>query len=177
MAVITEQKPGTKEAGLEARIMELEAKVSSFRYAEERVNEHLRRFDELDFEVFSNQKWNKLNLSHTDDVRVVWPDGHETRGIKKHIEDLSQMFVAMPDLGIHTHPVSFGSGEWTAVIGVMEGTFTRPMTTPDGKTIPPNGKKVRLSMATIARWKDGRITDEYLFWDNTAFMQQLGLAQ
>jgi len=29
-------------------------------------------------------------------------------------------------LRIKVHTVKFGSGEWTAVIGIMEGTFTKP---------------------------------------------------
>ena len=32
-----------------------------------------------------------------------------------------------PDTRIETHPVRFGQGEWTGVIGVIEGTFTEPM--------------------------------------------------
>jgi predicted ester cyclase len=122
--------------------------------------------------VLSKRRRDKLHRSHAEDVKVIWPGGHETRGMKKHIEDLCVMFEAMPDLAVTSHPVSFGSGNWTATIGVMEGTFTPPMPTEDGKTIAPSGKRLRLSMATIAHWKDGRITEEYLLWDNAAFMQQ-----
>ena len=59
----------------------------------------------------------------------------------------------------------------------MEGTFTRPMTLPDGTVIPPNGKSFRLPMATIGHWKDGVMDAEYLFWDNQTYMTQLGLAK
>jgi len=37
------------------------------------------------------------------------------------------MFVYAPDMNIKVHPVKIGSGEWTSVIGVMAGTFTKPM--------------------------------------------------
>jgi len=143
----------------------------------ESVPANLDRFDELDFEVFSKQRWDLLVRSHTEDVRVIWPDGHETRGIGKHIEDLKAMFVALPDLRIDQHPVKFGSGEWTAVIGVMEGTFSKPMWIPKGGVIEPNGNRVSLRMATIAHWRNGRIYEEYLFWDNDAYMKQLGLSK
>jgi hypothetical protein len=33
------------------------------------------------------------------------------------------MFAFAPDTEIKTHPLRFGSGEWTAVVGVLEGTF------------------------------------------------------
>ena len=46
------------------------------------------------------------------------------QGIDRHIEDLKALFVFAPDITIKVHPVRFGSGTWTAVTGVMTGTFT-----------------------------------------------------
>lgn len=153
----------------------LTAKLKESQLDQTRVSGHLKAFDALDFDVFSNQKWKKLNDSHSKDVRVIWPDGHETVGLDKHSKDLAAMFVAMPDLKIRSHPVSFGSGDWTCAIGVMEGTFTDPMPAGAGKTIKPTGRKLNLRMATIAHWKDDLIFEEYFFWDNEAFQKQLGL--
>jgi hypothetical protein len=141
------------------------------------VAERLKTFDELDYDVFSNQKWDRLNDSHTDDVTVVWPDGRETQGIAKHIEDLKYMFTYAPDTSIKVHPVKFGSGDWTAVIGVMTGSFSKPMVTPDGKTIQPTGRRFTLQMATISHWKGRKMDKEYLFWDNQTFLKQMGLAE
>jgi len=31
-------------------------------------------------------------------------------------------------------------------------------------------------METIGRWKDGKMDEEGLFWDNQAFMKQIGIA-
>jgi hypothetical protein len=137
------------------------------------VADHIATFDTLDFDVFTNQKWDRLKESHTEDVTVVWPDGHETHGIQKHVDDLKYMFTYAPDTAIKVHPVKFGSGEWTAVIGEMTGTFTKPTVTPDGKTFQPTGKKFRLPMDTIAHWSDGRFDKEYLFWDNQSYMTQI----
>src|SRR6266853_4269617 len=83
------------------------------------VEKNLKVFDTLDFDVFSNQKWDRLGESHAKDIVVTWPDGHETKGIEKHIEDLKAMFVYAPDITIKEHPIRFGSGSWTAVTGVM----------------------------------------------------------
>jgi predicted ester cyclase len=140
-----------------------------------KVERNLKKFDTLDFDVFSNQKWDRLHESHAKDIVVTWPDGHETRGIDKHIEDLKAMFVFAPDIAIKTHPIRFGSGAWTAVTGVMTGTFTKPMPLPDGKSIPPTGKRFAIGMATIGHWKNGTMDHEWLFWDNQDFMTQLGL--
>jgi len=144
--------------------------------SEQATNDHIAIFDDLDFNVFTNQKWNELSRSHSKDILVHWPDGHVTKGIEKHIDDLGAMFVYAPDNRIRLHPVKFGSGDWTCVIGVMEGTFTKPMPTGDGKTIPPTGKSYKLPMCTVGHWKDGVMDEEYLFWDNQTFMKQIGLA-
>src|SRR5205823_3970268 len=61
------------------------------------VEKNLEIFDTLDFDVFSNQKWDRLAESHAEDIIVTWPDGHETKGIAQHIKDLSAMFVYAPD--------------------------------------------------------------------------------
>lgn len=120
------------------------------------VEKNLKVFDTLDFDVFSNQKWDRLHESHADDIVVTWPDGHETKGIAKHIEDLKA---------------------WTAVTGVMAGTFTKPMPTPDGKTIAPTGKRFAIGMVTVGYWKNGKMDHEWLFWDNQDFMNQIGLGK
>ncbi len=152
--------------------------LADFETLEKQVKEHLAKFDDLDFNVFSNQKWDELKRTHTQDVKVHWPDGHVTNGIDKHIADLKYMFTYAPDTRIKEHPIKIGQGEWTAVYGIMEGTFTKPMTTPDGKVIQPTGKSFKLPMATIAHWtKSGQFDEEYLFWDNQTYMNQLGLGK
>jgi len=152
--------------------------LSKYRSAEKIGKAQLAKFDTLDFDVFTHQKWERLKESHSRDVMVHWPDGHTTNGIDKHIEDLKSMFVYAPDTRIREHPVKVAQGgEWTSVIGVMEGTFTKPMPTGDGKTIPPTGKSFKLIMCTVGHWKDGVMDEEYLFWDNQSFMKQIGVAQ
>ena len=154
-----------------------DSELEKYKAAEKTVKTHIVIFDTLDFDVFTHQKWDRLHESHSKDIIVHWPDGHQTKGIEKHIEDLKAMFVYAPDTRIETHPVKFGAAEWTSVIGVMEGTFTQPMPTGDGKTIPPTGKKFKIEMATIGHWKNGVMDEEYLFWDNLSYMKQIGLAQ
>jgi len=138
---------------------------------------NLQTFDDLDFNVFSRQAWDRLGESHSKGIVVHWPDGRTTEGFDAHLEDLKAMFVYAPDTRITAHPVKIASGEWTAVTGVIEGTFSKPMPLGDGKTIPPTGKAFKLSMATIGRWENGVMVEEWLFWDNLSFMKQIGLAE
>jgi len=152
-------------------------KLKQYVAADSLMSTHLATFDDLDFNVFSGQKWGDFSKSHAKDIAVHWPDGHVTKGLDVHIEDLKAMFVYAPDTRIKEHPIKVASGEWTAVVGVMEGTFSKPMPIGGGKSIPPTGKAFKLTMSTIGHWKDGVMTEEYLFWDNQAFMKQIGLAK
>jgi len=138
---------------------------------------NLANFDDLDFNVYSHQRWDELGKSHSKDIVVHWPDGRMTTGIDAHIADLKEMFVFAPDTHIPEHPIKIASGDWTAVSGVIEGTFSQPMKTPDGKTIAPTGKPFKVGMVTIGHWKDGTMTEEWLMWDNLSFMRQIGLAK
>jgi hypothetical protein len=136
----------------------------------------LATFDTLDYDVFSNQKWDRLSESHATDIVVSWPDGHDTNGLEKHIEDLKAMFVYAPNTSIKDHPIRICSGDYTAVMGIMTGTFSQPMPTPDGRAIAPTGKSFRLPMTTIGLWKGSTMVHEWLFWDNQTYMRQIGLA-
>jgi hypothetical protein len=146
-----------------------------YEQAERLAKAHLAKFDDLDFNVFSNQQWDRLHESHAQDVVVHWPDGRTTRGIERHIEDLKAMFVYAPNTRIKVHPVKIGTGDWTSVIGEMEGTFSQPMPIADGKRVAATGKAFKIVMCTVGHWKDGVMDEEYLFWDNMTYMKQIGL--
>jgi ketosteroid isomerase-like protein len=46
---------------------------------------------------------------------------------------------------------------------------------PDGKDIPPTGKSFEVDFCTVARWENGEIVEENLFYDVVGMMRQLGL--
>jgi len=161
----------------ESEIDSLRNQVKQLTANEATLAKNLTTFDTLDFTVFSDQHWNRLHESHAADIKVYWPDGHVTEGIDKHIEDLKALFVFAPDTRVKEHPIRIGSGNVTAVTGVFEGTFTKPMPIGNGKSIPPTGKAFKLPMCTVGVWKsDGTMSEEHLFWDNQTFMKQIGLA-
>jgi ketosteroid isomerase-like protein len=51
------------------------------------------------------------------------------------------------------------------------------MMAPEGKTISPTNKKFQVDFCTVAHWKNGKIDEENLFYDNMGMMKQLGLTQ
>lgn len=158
-------------------IASLRAQIKELTAGNAKIAEYLQKFDTLDFTVFSNQQWVRLHESHAKDIKVNWPDGHYTIGIDRHISDLKFMFIYAPDTKIKEHPVRFGSGNMTCVTGVMTGTFTQPMPIGDGKFIQPTGKSFSIPMCTVGVWKNGVMVEEYLFWDNQTYMNQLGLGK
>ena len=154
-----------------------DAALTRMRDAERIAQAHLAKFDTLDFDVYTNQKWDRLAESHSEQILVHYPDGHTSQGLKAHIDELKPMFVFAPDTRIRVHPVKIATGEWTSVIGVIEGTFSQPMPVGEGKTVAPTGKKFQMKMNTVGHWKNGVMDEEYLFWDNANFMKQIGVGQ
>ena len=160
-----------------AEIDSLKNVITTLTANDKLIEQYLTKFDTLDFVVFSKQQWIRLHETHAKDIKVYWPDGHMTQGLDQHIKDLQSMFVFAPDTRITEHPIKFGNKNFTAVTGVFEGTFTKPMPIGDGKFIQPTGKAVKMPMATIGIWKDGVMVEEHLFWDNQTYMNQLGLGK
>lgn len=177
--LVTLSSCASNNAELQAKVDSLQNELKKFTDEKALTEQRLLKFDTLDYEYYSNQKWDMFKHNHADNIKVYYPDGFITEGLyPQHIDMLTPMFLFAPDTKIKEHPVRIGSGDWTAVIGIMEGTFSKPMPIGNGKTIPPTGKKFKLSMATIAHWgPDGKMTEEYLFWDNQSFMKQVGLAK
>jgi len=176
-AFSADQKAGGYSPEMQTKIDEMTKELKKFTDQKATADKNLETFDTLDYVVFSNQEWTRLHESHSKDVKVNWPDGHQTQGIEKHIEDLKAMFVYSPDTSIKVHSVKIGSGEWTSVIGVMTGTFTKAMPIGDGKFIQPTGKQFSITMCTVGHWKDGVMIEEWLFWDSATYMKQMGIGQ
>jgi len=141
---------------------------------------NLANFDDLDFHVYTGQQWENFHKSHGENIVVHYPDGHTTTGLPDHVKELKFMWTFAPDNRITEHTVRFGTAdaEWTAVMGFLDGTFTKPMVLPGGTVIQPTGKAYHLPMATLGHWnKQGVMEEEFLFWDNATLMQQIGVGK
>lgn len=81
---------------------------------------------------------------HTEDVHVDWKGQPPTDGIQAHIDAMKAYVKSVggdvPQ--IKSHPIAFGSGEWTCAVGEFE----------DGSR-----------MVTVAKWRDGAIAEEYIW--------------
>lgn len=176
-AIVTGLSSCSNDSASQAKIDSLQKELTQITDDKAATEAHLVRFDSLDFDIYSHAKWDQLDVSHAEDIAVTYPDGHETTDLKAHIEELKPMFAFAPDTRIEEHPIRFGSGEYTCVTGFIVGTFSKPMHVGGGITIPPTGKTFKLPMCTVGRWKNGKMVAENLYWDNQAFLKQIGLAK
>ena len=111
---------------------------------------NLDRFDKLDFEAWNKKNWTLNQEIHSPDVLVVDFDGKVTKGIEQHLKWSNESQSSAPSR-ITAHPIKIGVGDWTAVTGNITGL------------ILSTGESFNSTMVTVAHWKDGRITEEYLF--------------
>ena len=98
-------------------------------------------FHMLDFVAWNNRDVDMFRRLHTADVKVEF-GGMTTNGIDAHVQALEPMW--QPNLVITHHVPVVAEGEWTCMVGV---------------TGPPTNTKT----LTVAKWRDGAISEEYLF--------------
>lgn len=177
-SIITSCTNNTKEKNkYESEIATLKNQLLEIAKTNEAIAKNIKTFDELDFVIYSNQEWQRFHESHTDDVMVHYPDGQITKGLDAHLNAVKPLFVFAPDTRIEEHPIKIGSDNITAVTGVTRGTFTKPLPLGNGKFIQPTGKKFEIPMCTIGLWnKEGKMYEEFLYWDNQALLKQIGIA-
>ncbi|MGD1834147.1 MAG: ester cyclase [Nitrososphaeraceae archaeon] len=161
---------------LQQKIVDLEAQIDAFEKEKEIVEKNIALFDKMDLDAFTNQDMDVIKEIHADDVRVYNPDGSLTIGMTpEHEREIQWIFDTYPDIKITEHPIKFGSGNWTAGISTVNGTWTEPMILEDGTILEPTGKSFEIKMATIAKWNNEKIEEEYLFWDNVEWNKQVGI--
>lgn len=126
--------------------------------------------------------WNSQDMEtfakrHKPDVVVRWPGKPPTNGVDAHRQESLDFFRTFPDQRIGNRPyrVFFANGDWTCSIARFTGTMKGPMQGPDGKELPPTGKSFDVEFCTVARWDNGQIVEENLFYDLVTFMKQIGL--
>jgi hypothetical protein len=57
----------------------------------------------------------------------------------------------------------------------MEGKDDRPWKGLDGKIHNATGKTFELEFCTVARWQNGEIVEENLFYGQVGFLRQIGV--
>jgi steroid delta-isomerase-like uncharacterized protein len=92
------------------------------------------------------------------------PDVHGADGVKKVVLDFR---TAYPDLKLVLEEVVYAENA-DAVRWVLTGTNT------GAGEMPPTGKSVKIWGLAIHHFANGKITEEWVAFDNHSFMEQLG---
>jgi hypothetical protein len=96
------------------------------------------------FTGWNKADWEVFARYHTDDVLVDFHGQPPTHGIGDHIDAMKAFIESTggAPLQVKSHPISFGSGEWTCTVGELE----------------TGGQ-----MVTVAKWREGAIAEEYIW--------------
>lgn len=128
-------------------------------------------------DAWNNQDWDTFVARHAEDTAVYWPGQPEpTRGVQNHRQESIEFFKTFENhLDNRPYKVLIADGDWTCSIARWTGRMTGPMKGPNGQQIPATNKSFELEFCTVARWKDGQIVEENLFYDQVGLMRQIGV--
>jgi ketosteroid isomerase-like protein len=130
-------------------------------------------------DAWNSQDWDTFEERHAENVVVFWPgQPNPTRGVHNHKAESIEFFKAFPDNHIANNPykILFANDDYTCSVADFSGTFKSPMKgLVDGQVIQPTNKKFQTEFCTVATWKNGKITEERLFYDLVGVMSQIGL--
>lgn len=130
----------------------------------EMIEGHYQGLDSGDLEM--------ATVPFADDVSVELPTG-KFQGIEGLRAAMSAFFTAFPDLAV-THRSLVSDGTAAMAERMLSGTQDGPLVTADGE-VPPSGRRVSLPIVDTFVVRDGRIVEHNVYWDNFAFLTQLGL--
>lgn len=139
-------------------------------------NGNLDRMKTLD-DAWNAQDWDMFRKRHSADTEVFWPGQPQpTHGRQAHQAESEAFFKSIENhLDNNPYKVMFASGDWTCTIARWTGRMIGPMRGLDGNVHPATDKPFELEFCTVARWKDGEIVEEKLFYDQVGFLRQIGV--
>ena len=129
-------------------------------------------------DAWNAQDWETFEKRHSTDTVVFWPGQAEpTRGRNNHKAESVEFFKTFPDNHLVNHPykIEIAQGDWTCTVADFTGTMRGPMKGADGKLIAPTNKQFHVDFCTVARWKNGEIVEEKLFYDLVGLLKQIGV--
>ena len=108
----------------------------------------------------------------SDDAEMVTPAGR-FEGRDQVLGFLKVFWNALPDARLEITR-SIEDGALAAAEGMLTGTQTGALQTPDGE-IPPTGRRVELRWMAMYEVRGDQLASEHLYFDQVDFMTQLGV--
>ncbi|WP_018348950.1 nuclear transport factor 2 family protein [Longispora albida] len=116
-----------------------------------------------------------LGECFAEDAVALTPEG-EWRGREAILGYWRTMLDAIPE-SAYTPEHKYDVGDTAIDEGYWGGVNSGPIAMPDGSTIPGTGKTVKIRGTDLATVNsDGKITEYRLYYDQLAFMEQVGLS-
>lgn len=110
------------------------------------------------------------------DVVATTPDEGELHGIDRFIEwnrTFAGSFTGRQFIRMAAHETA----DCTIDQAYFVGTHTKPLLMPDGQTIQPTGRQIRVRTADVAVVRDGRIARHDFYFDQLDMLVQLGVIE
>ena len=127
-------------------------------------------------EAYFSKDFDTLRTLYAPNVVATTPDAGTLNGVDALLEWNSALEEAFPDMryeltGAHE------AGDCAIDQGDVIGTHSGPLRLPDGSSIPPTGKQVRMRSADLATVRDGKIVRHDFYFDQLDMLMQLGLME
>lgn len=114
------------------------------------------------------------DLLAEDAVLLDASTGAEHTGPDTIVDVVSVVLTALPDLNPDVQTMLV-DGANAAVQVVRTGTHTGPLQLPDGTTVPPTGREVRLPEAIFLHVENGKVASMTTYVDRAVIMEEFGL--
>jgi steroid delta-isomerase-like uncharacterized protein len=131
------------------------------------IGRSMAAYNTQDFEGFA-EPFTKTATYHSPNLSEPLKSREE---IRHHFAEHPASF---PDAHIQIER-SFGQDDHVCVEFVWTATHKGPLPGSDGQPIPATNKSVRLLIVAVYRFEEGQISEAREYWDQVAFMTQLGL--
>ena len=164
------------KADLQKKIDELTAELETYKAAEAQIQQNLALIRSAD-EAMNARDWETFRKVHAEKVYVTTPDSPQPQeNVTVRLSAVKAFTDAFPDHKIQLpYKAVLGNGQNVCAIHTNGGTFSKPWHLPNGKVIPPTGKKYTMTMVTVGKVKDRKLVEEMIFYDTSTMMKQLGL--
>ncbi len=127
-------------------------------------------------EAYFSKDFETLRTLYAPDVVATTPDAGTLNGIDALLEWNNSLDAAFPDMRYEL-TAAHEAGDCAIDQGDVIGTHTGPLRLPDGGSIEPTGRQIRMRSADMATVRDGKIVRHDFYYDQLEMLTQLGLLE
>ncbi|HXT68930.1 MAG TPA: ester cyclase [Vicinamibacterales bacterium] len=123
------------------------------------------------FDAFNKHDLKAMEAYTADNYKLVEIGQAKDLNKKEALASMKDMFSGFPDVALTT-PTMWAAGDYVVTEGTLTGTNTGDL---KAMGVKKTGKKVSARFLQICRYENGKVAEEWLFYNGAAFAAQLGL--